>query len=83
MEEKVHVYALSTCSHCKAARRFLAEKNIAYDCTEVDLLGPAERAAVLEDVKKLNPRLSFPTIVIGRTVIVGFREQEIREALGL
>ena len=39
--------------------------------------------AILEDVKKFNPKCSFPTIIIGEKVIVGFRENEIREALGL
>lgn len=83
MEGKIRMYTLSTCSHCKAAKRFLEDNGIAYDYRDVDLLGPADRAAVLEDVKKLNPRLSFPTIVIGETVIVGFKEKEIREALDL
>ncbi|HPX10697.1 MAG TPA: glutaredoxin family protein [Syntrophales bacterium] len=83
MKRKIHIYTLSTCSHCKATKRFLTEQDVAFDFTDVDLLGPAERAAVLEEVKGLNPRLSFPTIVIGDTVIVGFREREIREALGI
>ncbi len=83
MEGKIRMYTLSTCSHCKAAKRFLEDNGIAYDCRDVDLLGPADRAAVLEEVKKLNPRLSFPTIVIGETVIVGFKEKEIREVLDL
>jgi len=34
-------------------------------------------------VKKFNPKCSFPTIIIGDKVIVGFKENEIREALGL
>jgi glutaredoxin len=34
-------------------------------------------------VKKLNPNCSFPTIIIGDKVIVGFKEDEIKEALGL
>ena len=83
MEGKIRMYTLSTCSHCKAAKRFLEDNGIAYDYRDVDLLGPADRAAVLEDVKKLNPRLSFPTIVVGETVIVGFKEKEIREVLDL
>jgi len=83
MKGKIRIYTLSTCSHCKATKRFLTEQDVAFDFTDVDLLGPAERAAALEEVKELNPRLSFPTIVIGDTVIVGFREREIREALGI
>ena len=42
-----------------------------------------ERKALIEEVKQVNPRCTFPTILIGGRVIVGFKEDEIREALGL
>jgi glutaredoxin len=77
------IYTLSTCSHCKATKNFLDECRIEYSFTDVDLLDREERMAVLEDVKKWNPRCSFPTIVIGDKVVVGYREDEIKEALGL
>ncbi|MDZ7699441.1 MAG: glutaredoxin family protein [Deltaproteobacteria bacterium] len=83
MDDKVKMYTLSTCSHCKATKKFLDECNVAYKFEDVDLLQGEERTAILEDVKKLNPRCSFPTIVIGDKVIVGFKEAEIKEALGL
>lgn len=83
MENQIKIYTLSTCSHCKATKRFLDECSVAYDFTDVDLLQGEERTAILEDVRKLNPRCSFPTIIIGEKVIVGFKEHEIREALGL
>jgi glutaredoxin len=82
-DHDVMIYTLSTCSHCKATKRFLGECGIKYEFTDVDLLDGEERAAILEDVKKFNPRCSFPTIIIGEKVIVGFKEKEIREALGL
>jgi len=82
-DPEVMMYTLSTCSHCKATKRFLGECGIKYEFTDVDLLDGEERAAILEDVKKFNPRCSFPTIIIGDKVIVGFKEKEIREALGL
>ena len=47
------------------------------------MLKGEERQAILDDVRKLNPRCSFPTIIIGEKVIVGFKENEIKEALGL
>jgi len=77
------MYTLSTCSHCKAAKKFMSDCLIKYDCTDVDLLGGEERSAILEDIKKINPACSFPTIIIGDKIIVGFRESDIREALGL
>ena len=49
----------------------------------MDLLEGDERKAILDDIKKLNPKCSFPTIIIGESVIVGYKEDEIKEALGL
>ncbi len=80
---KPTLYALSTCSHCKSTKKLFSECNVEYDYVEVDDLEGDERKAIIEDIKKLNPRCSFPTIKINDIVIVGFREKEIREALGL
>lgn len=83
MDKNVKMFSLSTCSHCRATKKFLDECAIKYEFTDVDLLEGDERAAILEDVKKFNPRCSFPTIIIGERVIVGYKEDEIKEALGL
>jgi glutaredoxin len=61
----------------------LGNCGVKYEFTNVDQLDGEERKAILEDVRKFNPRCSFPTIVIGETVIIGFKEEEIRSALGL
>jgi glutaredoxin-like protein NrdH len=79
----VKMYTLSTCSHCKNTKQFLDECGVEYEYVDVDLLSDEERAAMIEEVKKHNPACSFPTICIGNKVIVGFRKEEISEALGL
>ena len=79
----VKLYTLSTCSHCKSTKKLLAECTVQYDVVDVDLLEGEERKAILADVKKFNPKCSFPTIIIGNTVIVGHKEDKIKEALGL
>ena len=79
----VKIFSLSTCSHCKATKKFLGDCTIQYDFVDVDLLQGEERAAILEEVKKFNPKCSFPTVIIGDKVIVGYKEKEIKEALGL
>jgi len=83
MQKTVKMYTLSTCSHCKATKKLLNECSVVYEFTDVDLLSEEERTDVLEDVKKFNPECSFPTIIIGNEVIVGFEEEQIRRALGL
>ena len=84
MPEKppVKLYALSTCGHCKNAKRLLDEIGVEYDCTYVDLATGDERKALIDEVKQYNPGLTFPTLVIGDTVIIGYKEQDIKEACG-
>ena len=81
-DQDVKVFSLSTCSHCRATKKYLSECTIKYEFIDVDLLKGDERKAIIADVKKFNPRCSFPTIIIGEKVIVGFKEKEIKEALG-
>ncbi|MFH1950864.1 MAG: glutaredoxin family protein [Pseudomonadota bacterium] len=83
MDDSIKMYSLSTCSHCKATKRFLNDCSVKYEFTDVDLLEGEERDAILEDVRRWNPNCSFPTIIIGEKVIVGYKEEEIKEALGL
>jgi len=80
---EVKIFSLSTCSHCRATKKFIDGCTIKYEFIDVDLLKGDERKAIIEDVKKFNPRCSFPTIIIGEKVIVGFKEKEIKEALGM
>ncbi len=82
-QKPVKLYTLSTCSHCKSTKRLLNECHVEYDVTDVDLLDKEERDEILKDIRDLNPKCSFPTIVIGNKTIVGYRENEIKEALGV
>jgi glutaredoxin-like protein NrdH len=79
----VKLYTLSTCSHCKATKKFLDQNGIKYSFTDVDLLQGKEKEEIIAEVMKVNPSCSFPTILIGDSVIVGFKEAEIREALAI
>ena len=81
---KVMLYALSTCGWCKKTRSFLDDNGVKYDYVYVDLLKGEEREKVLEEVSRWNPRRSFPTVVIDDTQsVAGFKEDRLREVLGL
>jgi glutaredoxin-like protein NrdH len=82
-QPKVFLYALSTCGHCRNTKRLLDDNKVQYDFVDVDLLPKDEMNKVLDEVRKLNPQVAFPTVLIGDKVIVGYRELEILEALGL
>jgi glutaredoxin-like protein NrdH len=80
----IKIYALSTCPWCKKTKAFLDSLGIEYFFEDVDLLTGTEREHVIQTVKKWNPSLSFPTVVINDAkCIVGFKESEIKEALKL
>ena len=77
------LYSISTCSHCKACKTLLSECGVEYEFTDVDLLPEDEKKTVIDEIIALSSRCAFPTIVIGDTVIVGFKQDEIRAALGI
>jgi glutaredoxin-like protein NrdH len=83
MPPKVKIFTLSTCSHCKATKKFLNENGITFESIDVDQVQGTQRENILKEVVKYNPQRSFPTIIIGDKIIVGFKEDDIREALGI
>ena len=79
----IKLYAVSTCSHCKTLKTMLEEGRFVFDSVDVDLLEGRQRKDMLEEVRQLNKRCSFPTMVIGEQIIVGYRENAIKKALGI
>jgi glutaredoxin-like protein NrdH len=61
----------------------MTDNGIDFDCTDVDLLQGKERETIIQEVMKYNPNMTFPTIIIGDKIIIGFRESAIREALSI
>jgi len=75
------LYALSTCVWCRKTKEVLNRLGVAYRYVDVDLLQGEEQENATAEVKKLNPRCSFPTLAINDQCIVGFDEQKIEDAL--
>ena len=76
----VRIFTLSTCAWCNKTKRLLKELDVEYHYIDVDLLDFEEKKIVLQEIKKWNPRVSYPTIVINEEkVIPSFDETEIRE----
>ncbi len=83
MDDCVKLYALSTCIHCKHTKELLDKCGVNYDCTDVDTLNSDDRRKIVDEIKKTNPDCSFPMLVVGNKIIIGFKADEIREALNL
>ncbi|MBN2621650.1 glutaredoxin family protein [candidate division WOR-3 bacterium] len=79
----IMLYALSTCIWCRKTKRLLSALGVMYDYIDVDLLDEKEQTLVKKEIKKWNPRISFPTLVINDTsCVIGYDEAEIKENLG-
>ncbi len=78
------LYTLSTCIWCKRIKLFLQQQGIGYDYVDVDSLAGDEREKTLEEIRRWNPRCSFPSLLVnGEKCVVGFDEGKIREAIGI
>ena len=82
MAKKIVVYSTPWCGDCKAAKRFLGERGIAYE--EVDIERHPEAA---ELVMKLNDGMrKVPTLDIEGTIVSGDKfnparfEKDLRDA---
>jgi glutaredoxin-like protein NrdH len=81
-QKKVRLYSLSTCPTCKMVKQFLEKHGIQYELTEVDILDSGEQWLMTKEVKKYNPQVTYPTLVI-EEVILGLEEETIKKALGI
>jgi glutaredoxin len=80
---KVVMYGLSTCVWCKKTKKLLTDLGVDFEYIYVDRLEGDEEDNAVEEVRRFNPSVSFPTTVINdEKAIVGFKEKEIRESLG-
>lgn len=81
-DRKVFLFALSTCIWCRKTKALLNQLGIKYDFVDVDLLEGEEKEKIRAKMRKYNPQMSFPTIVIDDEIcIAGFDEKRIREEL--
>ena len=81
---KVALYALSTCVWCKLTKQFLKDNEVEFEYVDVDLLDDEDRSKAHETISSKGGMLSYPTTIIDdKTVVTGFRKDQLKEALGV
>jgi glutaredoxin len=81
---KVLLYAISTCAWCRKAKNFLEDNSVEFEYVYVDLCSEKDREEVYKNIEGRGGRSSFPLIIVdGKTLINGFYEDKIKEALGI
>lgn len=81
--KKIILYSLTTCIYCQAIKKMLEDLEIPFLCIQADELIEEERKQVINELRKVNPKCSFPTVVVGDETIVGYKVQEIKERIGV
>lgn len=78
---EIEFYGLSTCMWCKKTKKFLEEKGCEFEIIWVNEIEGEERDKVDAAVDELNPERTFPTVKIGDCVVVGYKPEELEEAV--
>lgn len=81
--KKVKLYSLSSCTFCQAIKKMLTDLGIEHQAVDADLLEDSARSKLIDELKKINPKCSFPTVTVDDETIIGFKIQEIKEAIGI
>lgn len=78
--KKVKIYTTPTCGWCKKTKEFLNEHKVKFEEADVS----EDQEAAKEMIEK-SGQMGVPTTIVEgfRKPIVGFNEEEFKEALGL
>jgi glutaredoxin len=80
-KRNVFLFALSTCPWCAEVEAFLADRGVNYDRVYVDRLEEPLREMVRRELERLGPERNFPTLLVGKRVVPGFRKEAVEKAL--
>jgi glutaredoxin len=78
----VILYAMSTCPWCQKAKKYFAEHNIEFDCTDYDLADKETRARIKREMDA-EETTSFPFVRIGDHVVIGYRPEAYARLLDM
>jgi glutaredoxin len=76
MKPEVTIYTMNGCPFCTRAKTYFTDKGIEAKEINVDVQKDKVR-----EVVQMNPKGSFPTMVINGRIVVGFVPQLIDDAL--
>jgi glutaredoxin len=81
---KVKGYTLSYCPWCNKAKKFFAEHHVEFEYVDYDLVSEDEQKEIEKEMKKrTGGDVSFPYVVIGTEVVVGWNPDRYKALLGL
>jgi glutaredoxin len=81
--KRVFMYTLSTCPWCRKAKKYFADHNIPFEYIDYDLQSVPEQERIEQEMKNRSGPLSFPWVLIGDDLVVGWNPARYDELLAL
>lgn len=75
--------AISTCPRCTRIKKFLKMHNIEFKAVDIDLKQLGEKKEIFKFMQPFNPGLSFPTLIVSDSAVLGEDYDAIKEILSL
>ena len=81
--KKVMMYTLSTCPWCRKTKQYFTDHNVPFEYVDYDLQSAQEQEKIEQEMKKRGGALSFPWVLIGNDLVVGWNPAKYDELLAL
>lgn len=81
--KNIILYSLTTCGFCLNIKKMLDDLKVTFTLIQADALEGEDKKQVMRDLRRVNPKCSFPTVVVDDEVVVGYKVQEIKEKIGI
>jgi glutaredoxin len=79
---KVSMYTLSTCPSCINAKKFFADRHIAFQFTNYDLADQATQDRIMRELEAEEVE-AFPFVRIGEQAVQGYDPKRYAKLLGI
>jgi len=81
--KNVSMYTLSTCPWCGKAKKYFTDHKIPFTDVDYDLQSVQEQEKIEQEMRKRGGPLSFPWVLIGDDLVVGWNPARYDELLAL
>ena len=75
---KIVVYALTTCPHCKRVIEFLKKSEAEFEVIWLDELKGGERRKAIEEVRTISGSYAVPVVVKGEKYVLGYNLEKLK-----
>lgn len=81
--KKIVLFSLSTCGFCLNVKKMLEDLQVPFTLFQVDEMGDDEKKVTMQALRRVNPKCSFPTVLVDDEPVIGYKIQEIKEKIGI